>query len=76
MEPPTRESREVTPATTRRWLIGAEPFFEGGWFHKGERARSWDVEVELVALSLLGDVTVDLSDHAYRGAPQGIRDRT
>jgi hypothetical protein len=61
MEPPTRESRVVTPATNRRWLIGAEPFFEGGWFHKGKRAKNWDVEGELVALSILGDVTVDLS---------------
>jgi len=62
MESLTRESREVMPAANRRWLIGAEPFFEGGWFHKGQRAKNWDVEGDLVALSLLGDVTVDLSD--------------
>jgi hypothetical protein len=44
----------------RRHLLGLEPIFEGGWLHKGRRARRWDVEDELVALSLLGDVTVDL----------------
>jgi hypothetical protein len=46
----------------RRWLLGLEPIFEGGWLHKGRRARAWDVEDELVAVSLLGDVTVDLSE--------------
>ena len=45
----------------RRWLLGMEPFFEGGWLHRGRRAQSWDVEERLVAVSLLGDVTVDLS---------------
>jgi hypothetical protein len=46
----------------RRWLLGFDPIFEGGWLHKGTRAQQWDIEAELVALSLLGDVTVDLSD--------------
>jgi hypothetical protein len=40
------------PPDRRRWLLGLEPIFEGGWLHKGK----------LVALSVLGDVTVDLSD--------------
>ena len=44
----------------RRWLLGLEPIFEGGWLHKGPRARAWDVEDELVAVAVLGDVTVDL----------------
>ena len=47
--------------TARRWLLGLEPFFEGGWLHKGDRARAWDVENELTGLSILGDVTIDLS---------------
>jgi hypothetical protein len=46
----------------RRRLLGLEPIFEGGWLHKGGRARHWDVEDELTAVSLLGDVTVDLSE--------------
>lgn len=29
---------------------------------KGKRAQTWDVEEELIALALLGDVTIDLSD--------------
>jgi hypothetical protein len=44
----------------RRWLLGLEPIFEGGWLHKGPRARAWDVEAELVAVAVFGDVTVDL----------------
>jgi predicted membrane protein len=48
--------------TARRWLLGLEPFFEGGWLHKGDRARAWDVENELTGLSVLGDVTIDLSE--------------
>ena len=51
-----------TSKRSRRWLIGVEPFFEGGWFHKGSRSRSWDVEEELGAVALLGDVTVDLTN--------------
>ncbi|MGA3147050.1 MAG: hypothetical protein ABSF33_06195 [Acidimicrobiales bacterium] len=46
----------------RRWLLGVEPFFEGGWFHRGTRSRSWDVESELGAVALLGDVTIDLTN--------------
>src|SRR5580700_9116324 len=50
------------PRERRRWLLGLDPIFEGGWLHKGKRGQRWDVEAELMALSLLGDVTVDLSD--------------
>jgi hypothetical protein len=53
---------DSTPRERRRWLLGLDPIFEGGWLHKGRRARQWDVESELIALSLLGDVTVDLAD--------------
>jgi hypothetical protein len=49
------------PRRRRRRLLGLEPFFEGGWWHKGRHAHCWDVEPELVALALFGDVTVDLS---------------
>ena len=45
----------------RRYLLGLEPVFEGGWLHKGDRARDWNVEKELVAVSILGDVTIDLT---------------
>jgi hypothetical protein len=55
-------SRQSLPASKRtRWLLGLEPIFEGGWLHRGKRARSWDVESKLVAVALLGDVTIDLS---------------
>ena len=47
---------------TRRWLLGVEPFFEGGWFHKGARSRLWEVEEQLGAVALLGDVTIDLTN--------------
>ncbi len=55
---------------SHRWLIGAEPFFEGGWFHKGNRASSWDVEESLGAVALLGDVTIDLTNP--RSMPSNI----
>lgn len=48
-------------AARRRWLLGLEPVFEGGWLHKGARARSWEVEEQLVAVALFGDVVVDLA---------------
>ncbi len=52
----------------RRWLLGLEPIFEGG--RHGQRARDWDVEDELVAVALLGDVTIDLSQ--TKSAPAEI----
>jgi hypothetical protein len=60
--PPAAQSggHQKTPRVRRRWLVGSEAFFEGGWFHKDGRGRAWDVEGRLVAVSLLGDVTVDL----------------
>jgi hypothetical protein len=62
--------REHSPRDRRRWLLGLEPILEGGWLHKGKRARAWHVERELVALSLFGDVSVDLV-HA-KSVPQDI----
>ena len=44
----------------RRWLLALDPVFEAG--RQGKRARAWDVEDELIAVALLGDVTIDLSD--------------
>jgi hypothetical protein len=55
--PPTHASKP-----NHRWLLGVEPFFEGGWFHKGTRSSSWDVEEALGAVSLFGDVTIDLTN--------------
>lgn len=49
-------------AGRRRWLVGLEPVLEGGWLHKGARARSWDVEERLNAVALFGDVVVDLAE--------------
>jgi hypothetical protein len=48
-------------AASRRRLLGFEPVFEGGWLHKGARARAWEVEQHLVAVALFGDVVVDLA---------------
>lgn len=54
--------REVNPSVgaRRRWLLGLEPVFEGGWLHKCARARSWEVEPRIAAVALFGDVVVDL----------------
>ena len=54
----------------RRWLLGLEPIFEGG--RTGRRAREWDVEDRLVAVALLGDVTIDLSQTKSRPAEIAI----
>jgi predicted membrane protein len=43
----------------RRYFLGLEPIFEGG--RRGKHAQTWDVEDELVAVALLGDVSIDLS---------------
>jgi hypothetical protein len=47
------------PGSRRRWLVALDPIFEAG--RSGARAGGWDVEDELVAVALLGDVTIDLS---------------
>jgi hypothetical protein len=59
---PSLEPKAQQKATTgkrRRWLLGLGPIFEGG--RTGKRAQAWDVEDELIAVALLGDVTIDLS---------------
>lgn len=52
-----------TPSTPaghrRRWLLAIDPVFEGG--RRGKRAHGWDVEDELIAVAIFGDVTIDLS---------------
>ena len=53
------ETRQRNSSGRRRWLLALDPVFEGG--RHGKRARSWDVEDELIAVALLGDVTIDLS---------------
>ena len=61
----TSRFEKAVPSSTakrRRWLLGLEPIFEGGWLHNRGRARNWDVESELIARSLFGDVTTNLSD--------------
>jgi hypothetical protein len=52
----------------RRWFLDLEPIFEAG--RKGKRAQIWDVEDELIAVALLGDVTIDLSQ--ARSVPREI----
>ncbi len=52
----------------RRWFLGLEPIFEGG--RHGKRAHAWEVEDELIAVALLGDVTIDLSQ--TKSAPAEI----
>jgi hypothetical protein len=58
------DAAQDKPASTasrrRRWLLALDPVFEGG--RKGKCAQSWDVEEELIAVALLGDVTIDLSN--------------
>jgi hypothetical protein len=49
-----------TARPRRRWLLALDPVFEGG--RTGKRAHTWDVEDELIAVAVLGDVTIDLSD--------------
>jgi len=56
---------------SRRYLVGFEPFFEGGWLHKGARATRWQVEEHLVALAVFGDVTIDL--RAVQKLPAQVR---
>lgn len=53
--------RQQPRRSGRRRLLGLEPILEGGWLHKGKRAQRWDVEPELVAVALFGDVTVDIA---------------
>lgn len=48
-----------TAGRRRRWLLAIDPVFEGG--RRGKRAQAWDVEDQLVAVAMLGDVTIDLS---------------
>jgi predicted membrane protein len=49
-------------------LLAIDPVFEGG--RRGKRAQAWDVEDELIAVAILGDVTIDLSQ--TRSAPHDV----
>ena len=60
--------QEITAGKNRRWFLGLEPIFEGG--RKGKRAQAWDVEDELNAVALFGDVSIDLSQN--RSTPSEI----
>jgi hypothetical protein len=62
------DQKKAPTGRRRRWLLGLEPIFEGG--RKGQRARDWNVEDELVAVALFGDVTIDLSE--TKSAPAEI----
>jgi hypothetical protein len=59
-EPPRQAARAGgNREWRRRWLVAVDPIFEGGRW--GQRARAWNVENELIAIAILGDVTIDLS---------------
>ncbi len=68
MSDATQDKPASTAGPRRRWLLALDPVFEGG--RKGRRAQTWDVEEELIAVALLGDVTIDLSD--TRSAPAEV----
>jgi hypothetical protein len=70
MTPRLFRSAAIAGGKRRRALLGLEPIFEGGWLHKGKRAQQWDVEDELLAVALFGDVTIDLSQ--VKSAPADI----
>ncbi|MGO9163789.1 MAG: hypothetical protein ACLP7J_24420 [Streptosporangiaceae bacterium] len=53
------EMQRTRSGQRRRWLLALDPVIEGG--RHGKRAQAWDVEDELIAVALLGDVTIDLS---------------
>ena len=59
MNGPAADEHATPAGKRRRWFLGLEPIFESG--RKGKHAQSWDVEDELIAVALLGDVTIDLS---------------
>jgi len=61
MSTPPNDKQHQPASKRTRWLVGLEPILEGGWLHRGKRGRSWDVESKLIAVAVLGDVTVDLS---------------
>ncbi len=62
------EMQRTRSGHRRRWLLALDPIIEGG--RHGKRAQAWDVEDELIAVALLGDVTIDLSQ--VKGAPAEI----
>ena len=68
MSRPTNKNSGATANRCRRWFLGLEPIFESG--RRGKTAQSWEVEDELIAVALLGDVAIDLS--SARSAPAEI----
>lgn len=64
----TGAGQSQSQSQSRRWLLALDPVIEGG--RHGKRAQAWDVEDELIAVALLGDVTIDLSQ--VKSAPAGI----
>jgi hypothetical protein len=64
----TTESQRPSSGKRRRWLVAVDPIFEAG--RRGASAQRWDVEDELIAVAILGDVTIDLSQ--TKSAPTQI----
>ncbi len=52
-------SQRLSSGKRRRWLVAVDPIFEAG--RQGTAAQRWDVEDELIAVAIFGDVTIDLS---------------
>ena len=63
-----KDKQTASAGKNRRWFLALEPILEAG--RKGKRAQAWNVEDELVAVALLGDVTIDLSQ--TKSAPAEI----
>jgi hypothetical protein len=59
MTNPTTNGQRRPAGKRRRWLVAVDPIFEAG--RRGTSAQRWDVEDELIAVAILGDVTIDLS---------------
>jgi predicted membrane protein len=68
MNTPMTEYQRPSSGKRRRWLVAVDPIFEAG--RQGTSAHRWDVEDELVAVAILGDVTIDLSHN--KSAPQQV----
>lgn len=64
----TQSDAVETRARRRRWLLGLDPIVEAS--RSGRRAGDWDAEDELIAVALIGDVTIDLS--RARSTPEQV----
>ena len=59
MDEHARDEHRPDVGRRRRWFVAVDPIWEAG--RHGRRAETWEVEDELMAVTILGDVTIDLS---------------